>query len=385
MITRRTASLASVTLVIMMAACEHAAPTPVAPEGPLASTSADQIWEFVPVVLDDLDYDYMAPSDVNDRRHVVGVLGTQDGTRIRGFLWTPDGGTRELECLPGDSYCQATGINELEVITGWSRSADGYNRAVRWNAAGGIEDLLPLSEDPNHAMGINNRGTIVGYSSIPVPGELGSFTVRSWLWSRRDGTRYLPIEQASQAYAVNDRGVVVGWMPSGNAFSWSETGGLRELYRPVGTVQAEATGVNDRGWIVGTAGAQAILWRRRSTPELLLPDRSASAVGISEHNEIVGTIWERSQKAYRWTPWSGLQIIGAGYASAVNGRGDIAGASILGPTLWQKVPATDDEPAWSRAVAPGAEPRAEQIERWSRELELLTAGREGDRRATTIR
>jgi uncharacterized membrane protein len=385
MITSRTASLVSITMVVVSAGCRDAATTPISPEAPLASASADQGWQFVPVVMDDLDYDYMAPSGVNNRREVVGVLGTQDGTRIRGFLWTADAGTTELDCLPGDSYCQAIGINEQGAISGWSRSADGYYRAVRWNAAGGIEDLLPDSEGPSHAMGINNRGTIAGYSSIPTPDEAGTFTVRSWVWSRRGGTRYLPIEESSQAYTVNDRGVVVGWMPSGDAFSWSETSGLRELRRPAGTLQAEATGVNNHGWVVGTAGAQAILWRNRSRPEILLPDRSASAAGISEYDEIVGTIWERTQKAYRWTRWDGLQIVGAGYASAINARGDIAGASILGPTLWRKVPAAREEPVWSLAAAPEAAPRAEQVARWSRELELLTAGREGARRRPTIR
>jgi probable HAF family extracellular repeat protein len=70
-------------------------------------------------------------------------------------LWY-HGEIKDLGTLPGGSRSGAYNINAAGWIAGWSDDADGEAHAVVWRD-GVIRDL-----GPGRAVGINNRGQVVG-------------------------------------------------------------------------------------------------------------------------------------------------------------------------------------------------------------------------------
>ena len=103
---------------------------------------------------------------INDRGAVVGA-----GER-HAILWQ-NGTITDLGILPGGFYSVATAINARGQIVGYGTTASGYGHAVIWQG-GNITDLgtLPGATCPlpsstffcSQALGINDRGQIVGFS-----------------------------------------------------------------------------------------------------------------------------------------------------------------------------------------------------------------------------
>jgi probable HAF family extracellular repeat protein len=67
-------------------------------------------------------------------------LKTPQGSE-RAFRWTASGGMQDLGHL-GGGYSEAYGVSaDGSVVVGWSYIAAGGHRAFRWTASGGMEDL----------------------------------------------------------------------------------------------------------------------------------------------------------------------------------------------------------------------------------------------------
>jgi len=195
---------------------------------------------------------------INDPGEVVGF------SVPHAFLWSRHEGMRDLGTLPGGGYSQALAINARGEVVGYSDAAHGNWHGFVWTRFKGMQPLPFLSGDNSaSANGINDRGQIVGGSGKGFSRE---FAV---LWDRHDGgdgenldgedfrvesLGALPGQGWSTAFAINDRGQVVGW--SGfRAFLWSRKEGIQDLNNLIpensGWTLILPTAINARGQITG--------------------------------------------------------------------------------------------------------------------------------------
>jgi probable HAF family extracellular repeat protein len=177
---------------------------------------------------------------INDRGEVVGSYAAAAGERA--FLYR-DGELHDLGALAPGAPSAAYAVNGRGDVAGQS---NGHAFLYR---DGLMRDLGTLGGGGSIAKGINDRGEVVGMASdahgIPTP----------FLY---DGAmRALPGPPQSAAIDINQRGTIVG---SGEGVhGYVLANGAATLLQSLpaaakdGWHHFEPTGVNDRGWIVGTA------------------------------------------------------------------------------------------------------------------------------------
>ena len=153
---------------------------------------------------------------------------------------------RDLGTL-GGHYSFAWGINRRAEVVGSSEGEDGAFRAFLWRR-GTMVDLGTL--DHGHgssiASGINDDGDVVGASSSREG------ISRAFLWRQGTMTELPTPGGESGAKAINNLGQIVGYAgASGEEHPalW-QNGGFTDL-GTLGGAFGEATGINDKGRIVG--------------------------------------------------------------------------------------------------------------------------------------
>lgn len=127
----------------------------------------------------------------------------------RAFLWTFDGGYRELGFPGSDPNIAVTalGLNDLSVVVGWTRAPTGSGlRPFRWNALRGFTALPTTSS--GFATSVNTIGAAVGTTSNPVTG-----VAQASFWPASGGLAFLSDNDSlpSVALAINDFGAIAGW------------------------------------------------------------------------------------------------------------------------------------------------------------------------------
>jgi probable HAF family extracellular repeat protein len=187
---------------------------------------------------------------------------------FRAAVWSARGQLiRDLPPLNGDSASAATAINAGGQVVGISGSCanavGGFSarHAVLW------EDRKPIDIGNfggvawNTPMAMNDKGMVVGFANSA--GAVGdAFDYRAFVWTKRGGFQHLdavPGDTRSQALGVNNRGQVVGLSrgPAGlRAFIWEDgvTVDLNGLVAP--GYQGHlvlANDINDAGMITGQA------------------------------------------------------------------------------------------------------------------------------------
>jgi probable HAF family extracellular repeat protein len=280
---------------------------------------------------------HSAANAINDRGQIVGASSPRP------------------ECDPDDP-CQST--------------------AVLWEG-GRITALLtptPAStaySDMNQAVGINQRGQIIGYVHR-ISSYFAGFLPLLWQHGSAIGLQLLDDERGWEAAAngINERGQIVGWSIGlagyGRAVLW-QNGTIVDLgLLPATGSWSEATAINNRGQIVGwntdytSWTTCAFLWDRGTVTELALPTgpgsgEAAQALGINDGGQIVGWLFgESTGQTWHAVLWEGDTITdlgtlsGQGYsfATAINNRGQIVGysSSVAGTThavLWERDTITD--------------------------------------------
>ena len=125
------------------------------------------------------------PMAINNAGAVAGfsdLSGDVSGGVLRAnfqaFLWTREGGIRNLHTLPGDVLSEATGINDFGQIAGTSFDANGNSRVFLWQD-GVMYDLNSLVQPdaPLYLLAsgdINGRGVITGLACVVAAGACSS-------------------------------------------------------------------------------------------------------------------------------------------------------------------------------------------------------------------
>jgi probable HAF family extracellular repeat protein len=233
-----------------------------------------------------------------------GALTADSSTLVAESAYT----ILDLGTLEGTDYGYARAINDRGQVVG---SSGG--RAALWDD-GGIKDLDTRAQvDPNYHSAANDitaQALIVGDSG-------GFFNSLAVFWDRGPMT-HLPL-----------------------------------LVRPAGTFgnhrYSMATGINERGQIVGSSEGHAVRWQDGAVTDLgTLADASiyqvsSAALGINQRGQIVGYSYTADSPEPHAALWdSGVvtdlgPLAGATYtiANAINGRGQIVGQSGSHAVLWQ--------------------------------------------------
>jgi probable HAF family extracellular repeat protein len=189
---------------------------------------------------------YSQANGINDVGEVAGFsAGTNN--QIQAVVWSKSG-ILNLGVLPGGHYSQGLAINLEGEVAGFSNRADGNWYGFLWNKAKGMQELPTLAHGfPVSANGINDLGEVVGGS--------GGCAV---LWHADENHTAECLGAAwntwSTAFAVNNVGQVVGWSGNG-AFIWSRETGIQELNKLIpsnsGWNLVMATSINVQGQITG--------------------------------------------------------------------------------------------------------------------------------------
>lgn len=269
---------------------------------PAAGANADtgsQIPRYLVTKIDVGPLDFI--SDMNQRGHMVGLGYSEDVPKV--FVWDRRRGLEFIEGLVaeegfiGNTY----GINDRDQIVGTRGVGSGGSilRGFIWHRGEGLRLLQPLpGDDHSGAIGINNRGQVIGTSG-PYPDE-GATGIRGVIWSRHsaqvlDGS---PVD-------INDAGEVAGIVyvqGKAQSYIWDRNNGTRMLGSSAGEVESGASALNDRGEIVGTIsvgnGQHAFLWREESgivdLGDLAGGADLSSANDINNSGQIVGYGAEQS-------------------------------------------------------------------------------------------
>jgi hypothetical protein len=202
-------------------------------------------------------------------------------------------------------------MNDNGVVSGYSIDGLGHTYAVTWSPPYTTAHKLPVigaaqsvggkdySQDSagNEALGINNAGETVGFSTIggPVPDTQSFATSRAWrpgisplfrpvAWTPSGAPAKLPVGYAQGfAWAVNDAGVIVGDSDidaNGDVHpvSWTAGGAYHDMAAGLdvgfGNAYGERGSWAAGGVVLGSGTSRAFVWTGSGVLQTLEPPAS---------------------------------------------------------------------------------------------------------------
>jgi probable HAF family extracellular repeat protein len=216
------------------------------------------------VDLGDLGGGWSSAYGVNDSLDVVGYSMTSSGT-FRAFMWSPERGMVAIPTLGGvNSY--AFGVNAGGSVVGAANTARGSNQAFLYSGSR-LNSLGTLGGAQSFAYGINSLDYVVGYSDDAAGRS------RAFVWT--GGVMYdlnaivgnIEGWSLTAAYAINDRGQIVGTGTFNGAttafrldlLAGSQGAGLQRLTNDAAAVPEPST-IS----LLAAGLASFVVWRRRS-------------------------------------------------------------------------------------------------------------------------
>lgn len=250
----------------------------------------------------------LATKAVADPNSMLGL-----GFQTRAFIWQ-DGVMEDLKTLPGGADAEAVLINEKGQVVGWSYTSStsvppcetGFTLTTGsfiWDMEKGLRDIGSLGGSCTIATDLNNRGQVVGSSSLP-----GDTSQHAFLWDEglfQDLGGSLGGDSLG-AFAVNEKGEAVGFAflpgetPIFHATLWRSAGDMVDLGVVGADPSSYAASINSRNQVVGTSGdfvttSRVFLWENGDMVDLkalILGDsafRPEFAQTINDRGEIAGT------------------------------------------------------------------------------------------------
>jgi probable HAF family extracellular repeat protein len=215
---------------------------------------------------------------------------------IQPFFWTQKSGMQGLGSFGSESwwpdsvFClmsfSASGINDVGQIVGYSAEGGTFQWATLWTGANGMMGFGG-SWPPTYAIGVNNRGQIVGQNSPHGNACIGHAT----LWKNPTNEQVASdngtdlgtlgvstnpdVDYSSAANAINDRGQAVGWSTTApisafvdsssspvHAVLWTESGVVQDLGTLPGDTSSVASKLNLFGQVIGSSGSTVYFYNR---------------------------------------------------------------------------------------------------------------------------
>ncbi len=191
-----------------------------------------------------------------------------------------------------------------------------------------IVDLGTLGGPTSGATGINDRGQIVGFSTLP-----GAATTHAFLYSEGRMTDLGTLAGGNSfAQAVNASGQVAGFS-DGTAFLYHD-GAMQDL-GTLGGPYSEGYGINSAGWVAGRAppsffvGQHAFLFCIGEMIDLgTLGGSQSFASGVNDTGQVVGfssVAGDLQTHAFLYD--GGMIDLGLGAAFAINRTGHVTGSN----------------------------------------------------------
>lgn len=231
----------------------------------------------------------------------VGLTSTANAFFFNGQTLT-NLHTQGGNLLGGYSGSTGYGLNEAGTSVGQALRSNitAYVPYISLNGGTMTEINNPLGAGNSGTAGgvardINNQGLVVGSAYTA-----GNTSIRAFAWDSTTGQGVnlgsLGGSQ-SEATAVNDAGVAVGWsyLPNFTRRAVSFAGGVAQDLGTLGGAQAQANGINDQGQVVGWAhtasGAQhAFAYQNGTMTDLGTFSGLGSSVakGVNDAGWVVG-------------------------------------------------------------------------------------------------
>jgi probable HAF family extracellular repeat protein len=228
---------------------------------------------------------------INDYGAVVGTIHTPAGDLpSRWFIFDRNGFTVLPLADPRDLGGAAIGINNRGQVVGYDHTSS--NRVIGWLWSDGAYSRLPVSGTNTTALGINSSGTVIGNRRFRLirrllTGRLRSTGERGYVLSH-GRTQYL----TGFVYAINALGEAAGGSVSnGRAMATVFKKGIATV---ILKLPSSAVGINSAASVVGSyqpaAHKRLFRWSANSGAFDLTPDgyRSAEAAAINDRGDILG-------------------------------------------------------------------------------------------------
>lgn len=253
--------------------------------------------------------------DLNEVGQVVGRSFTSGISNMRAFKWSASTGSVNLGTLPGGGASEAWAINNSGVVCGIATNSAGRRRAVKW-VGNVITDLGTLGGNESGALGINDRGDIVGYAETGA-NDINGFPIRrAVVWPSGGGIVNLGVlpggDTHSYAYDINNYGGACGYSDDGPGGAFVrhpvkfENGGVQNLGSLGGTF-GHAWAINDKSeisgdsYLPGNSQSRAYKWSNGFMKDVgTLQSGYSFASDINVFGQMCGTSPRTLPRAVRW-------------------------------------------------------------------------------------
>jgi len=249
-----------------------------------------------------------------------GLVGGQHA-----FHWSKATGMKDLGTLSGATVSGAMGINDAGTVVGYSNVKGQLATnfvAVKWSPTGAITNLGTLAGGSSSAaFQVNSAAVIAGDSFLST----GIVDATSWTGSKIKNLGRVSNAIFTAGLAINDNGHIVGesvftYGPpfKSHAFLWNGST-MKDIGTLSGGITSMANAINASGVIVGQSDGSAtgghwhaVMWNTANAIKdlgVLKGGTYSVAFGVNDFNVVVGygNISTNAPHAMVWTSTGGMK------------------------------------------------------------------------------